>query len=350
MKQLEIIEIMPVTLKDIAEQSGFSITTVSRALAGYDDVNQKTRNKILAIAEKLGYQPNQVARQLQKQKTNTIGLIMPIRPDFQDDDFFSVLFKGIAYKAAHHNFDVLISATEHGEAEIEAYRRFAGGNRVDGMILARTFRNDPRIEYLKLIKHPFVVSGRSAPGFASDFPYIDYDSQHGIEQLVAHFVAYGHQHIGIILPDAYLAFSEYRFAGYRAGLEKARIPLHESYIEYGDMTYAGGLAKADALLRRNPQLTAIIGCNDLMALGAIMAVQNLGMQVGVDVAIGGFDNIPAAERATPPLTTVSQPIYELGEMLTELLIEIISDSSAENTQRLLLPQLIIRASSGKPRH
>ena len=341
---------MPVTLKDIAEQSGFSITTVSRALAGYDDVNQKTRYKILAIAEKLGYQPNQVARQLQKQKTNTIGLIMPIRPDFHDDDFFSVLFKGIAYTAAQHNFDVLISATEHGAAEMEAYRRFAGGNRVDGMIVARTYRDDPRIEYLKLINHPFVVSGRSAPGVTSDFPYIDYDSQHGIEQLVAHFVAYGHQHIGIILPAADLAFSEYRFAGYRAGLQKAGLHLRESYIEYGDMTYASGLAKANALLRRNPALTAIIGCNDLMALGAITAVQNLGMQVGTEVAIGGFDNIPAAERATPPLTTVSQPIYELGEMLTELLIQIMADSLTETTQRLLQPELIVRASSDKPRH
>ncbi|MDQ7037266.1 MAG: substrate-binding domain-containing protein [Anaerolineae bacterium] len=251
------------------------------------------------MADELGYQPNQVARQLQKQSTNTVGLIMPARQDFHDD-FFSVLFKGIIYTAAQHNFDVLISTTQHGEAEMEAYRRFAGGNRVDGLIVARTYRDDPRIEYLKSIKHPFVVAGRSALGHGSDFAYIDYDSQTGIEQLVEHFVAYGHRNIGIILPDEALAFSEYRFAGYQGGLKKAGILFRESFVEYGDMTYAGGVRTAQTLLNRNPELTAIIGCNDLMALGAMAAVQNCGLQVGQDIAVGGFDGIPAAERATPP--------------------------------------------------
>ena len=340
---------MPVTLKDIAAKSGFSITTVSRALAGYDDVSQNTRNQILVIADALGYQPNQVARQLQKQSTNTVGLIMPVRRDFHDDDFFSVLFKGIIYAAAQHNFDVLISATEHGESEMEAYRRFAGGNRVDGMIVARTYRDDPRIKYLKTIKHPFVVSGRSAPDHDSDFAYIDYDSQTGIEKLVEHFVDYGHENIGIILPDEALAFSEYRFAGYRAGLKKAGIPFHEKYVAYGDMTYSGGLSTAETLLNRNPELTAIIGCNDLMALGAMAAIQNQGLQVGDDIAVGGFDNIPASERSIPSLTTLSQSIYQLGEMLTELLIQLIADSSTGSAQRLLQPELFIRASSGQPR-
>jgi LacI family transcriptional regulator len=340
---------MPVTLKDIALKSGFSITTVSRALAGYDDVSEKTRAHIYAIANELGYQPNQVARQLQGQSTNTVGIITPMRQDYQDDDFFSVLLKGITFAASQHNFDVLMSVAIPGTTELEAYRRFAGGKRVDGMILARTYRNDPRINYLKSIDFPFVVGGRAAPHEQSDFPYIDYDSQFGIATLVTHFIGYGHQHIGIVLPSEELAFADYRFQGYRKALQQAGIAFNSSYTERSDLTYEGGQNATQKLLDRHPEITAIVGCNDLMALGAMSAIQHRNLQVGEDIAVGGFDNIPAAERSTPPLTTISQPIYELGQKLTNMLIQIIDDAPVPNIQRLITPGLIVRESSGKPR-
>jgi len=340
---------MRVTLKDIATKSGFSITTVSRALAGYDDVSARTRERILHIANELGYQPNQVARQLQGQHTNTVGLVMPVRANYRNDDFFMVLFRGITLAATRHNFDVLMSAIQSGAAELEVYRRFAGGQRVDGIIVARTQRNDPRIAYLNSIQFPFVVSGRAAPDEDSDFAYIDVDSQDGIAMLTTHFIGYGHQHIGIILPPHEMAFSDYRLQGYRSALEQAGIVFNANYVARGDLTYESGQSAADTLLTRHPHLTAIIGCNDLMALGAMAAIQNRGLQVGADIAVGGFDNIPAAERATPPLTTVSQPIYEVGEMLTELLIQIIANKPTMTRQHLITPELIVRESSGQPR-
>src|SRR5215211_4890244 len=179
---------MQVKLRDIAREAGFSITTVSRALAGYDDVNENTRRRIAEVAAALGYQPNLLARQLRMQRTQTLGLIIPSADNSISNEFFSQLLLGIGDAASHAGYDLLVSAHVPGEPEMAAYRRIIGGNRVDGMILARTRQNDERIAYLQSLDHPFVVNGRSAPGERSDFPFIDVDSQTGIASAVAHLV------------------------------------------------------------------------------------------------------------------------------------------------------------------
>ncbi len=337
---------MRVTLKDIADRSGFSITTISRALAGYSDVSDKTRQQILKIADELGYQPNHIARQLQGQRTYTIGLIMPPRLHSDDDDFFSLLLKGVTYAAARDRYDVLVSATVPGSSEMDAYRRIVGGNRVDGMVLARTYFDDPRIAYLESINHPFIVLGRSAPDAASDFPYIDVDSKVGIQALVAHMIARGHRHIGIILPPEEVTFSAYRLAGYQAALAEAAIPYRPEYCVHADLTFSGGEEAARLLMTQQPDLTAIVGCNDWMALGAMHSAQELGHVVGDDFAVGGYDDIPAAERAVPALTTVRWPIYEVGEELTQRLLKFIENDPDVERQQLIKPELIIRRSTG----
>lgn len=340
---------MPITLKDIANKSGFSVTTVSRALAGYSDVSQQTRECILNIAEELGYQPNQIARQLQGQRTNTIGLIMPPRPATDDDDFFSLLLKGITYEAARNGYDVLVSAGHPETTEMETYQRIVGGNRVDGMVLARIHQNDSRIEYLQEQKHPFIVLGRNAPESPSDFSYIDVDSQLGIEMLVEHFVDLGHREIAIILPPNDVTATLHRFAGYKVALDRAGIVFREDYCIYSDYTFDGGKAAAEVLLDRAPQISAIVGCNDWMALGAMATLQKLGIPIGVDFVIGGYDDIPAAARAVPSLSSIHTPIYKLGELLTTRLIKLIDDDPTTEQQQIITPKLIIRESSGGSR-
>lgn len=341
---------MSVTLKRIAKESGYSVTTVSRALAGYSDVNEKTRQRIIAIAHELGYQPNLVARQLQGQRTCTIGIITPPQLHHYEDDFFSLLIKGVNYAAAQHHYDLLISSQFPGADEMDTYRRIAGGHRVDGMIVARTYDADPRIAYLQSIKHPFVVAGRAAPDQPSDFPYIDADSQVGVRLLVQHFIDYGHTRIGLILPPEAVAFTPYRHAGYRDALEAAGLPYDPNTVIAGDLTRTGGHAAAHALLDQVPDLTAVVACNDLMAIGAMAAIQERGLRVGDDIAVGGFDDIPAAEHAVPPLTTVNQPIFHIGERLMDMLVRIIAQEPPEQTQILIEPTLAIRASSGQPRY
>ncbi|MBE2184272.1 MAG: LacI family DNA-binding transcriptional regulator [Anaerolineae bacterium] len=337
---------MQITLKDIAQQSGYSITTVSRALTGYSDVNAETRQHIQDIATALGYQPNLLARQFRNQRTYTLGLIIPAHDQTFSTGFYSQLMLGIGDAASLEHYDLLISAQAPGEDEMIAYRRIVAGNRVDGMIIARTRRNDERILYLQGRGHPFVVSGRGAPGEPSDYPYIDVDSQMAICTIVQHFVELGHRHIGLILPPEEIAFTGFRHEGYCEGLAAAGIPYRPEYVINGDLWWSGGYECTETLLDDYPMLSAIIACNDLMALGAMNAIQERGLQVGADIAVAGFDDITAAEYAYPPLTTIHQPIYEIGQMLVKLLISIISGATPTETQVLIPSTLMVRASSG----
>lgn len=340
---------MAVTLKEIAKQSGFSVTTVSRALAGHDDVNEGTRQHIASIARSLGYHPNLVARQLQRRKSDTIGIVTTVGQSSVEDDYFSVLIRGIGYAAARNRYDVLLSKQYPNSNDIDTYRRLVEGNRVDGMIVARTTIADERIRYLQSTGRPFVVAGRLSDSEVSDFVYIDTDSRVGMQSLTDHFMSYGHVDIGFISSPDYLAFSAFRLSGYRAGLSRAGIRFKSNYVENGDLTRSGGFDAARALLDREPHLTAIIACNDLMAIGAMRAIQDRGLRVGEDIVVGGFDNIPASLHEVPPLTTIGQPIFEIGEMLTHTLIQIINNQPVTDNQILLTPELIVRASSGKPR-
>jgi LacI family transcriptional regulator len=338
---------MQVKLRDIAKASGYSITTVSRALAGYDDVNENTRRHIAGVAQTLGYQPNLLARQLRIQRTQTLGLIIPSADNRVSDEFFSQLLLGVGDAASRAGYDLLISAQVPGEPEMAAYHRIVGGKRVDGTILARTRQHDPRIAYLKQVNHPFVVNGRGAPNEVSDFPYIDVDSQIGIQSVVEHLVALGHEHIGLILPPAEMAFTEFRHNGYCEGLSAAGLPFRPEYVTHGNLLRSGGFLNANLLIDQNPQITAIAACNDLMAFGAMSAVQERGLQVGKDISIAGFDDIPAAEYSHPPLTTVRQPIYEIGQRLVDLLNILIAGAPQQDSQILILGELVIRASTGE---
>lgn len=337
---------MKITLKDIAKESGYSVTTVSRALGGYDDVNEQTRSHIIAIANALGYHPNLIARQLQSQRTYTIGMVIPTKARCAEDDYFSTLLKGVMQVAAENQYDVLVSAQLPENDEMDAYRKIVGGNRVDGVIVTRTYRHDARIAYLEQVGHPFVVAGRLSPDEESTFPYIDMDSQAGIQLMVAHLVKQGRHHIGLLLSPDELAFTPYRLAGYREGLAAAGLPYRPAYVAQADLNRDGGQQAAGQLLDATPSLTALIACNDLMAIGAMQAVQERGLQVGGDIAIGGFDDIPVARHTIPALTTIRQPICEIGEQLTRMLLRLINQEPLEQPGVVLEPTLMIRASSG----
>lgn len=337
-----------VKLKDLAAKTGYSVTTVSRALGGFNDVNEQTRQHIVETARQLGYQPHEPARQLRSQKTHTLGLIIPANDQSFSNDFFNLLLRGIGDAAALEGYDLLIGAHAPGKAEMAAYQRFVGGGRVDGMIVARTRHNDERLRYLKKQGHPFVVSGRLSPDEVSDFPYIDADSQAGISAATEHLIALGHRHIALILPPQGIAYTEYRRCGYAGALDRAAIPYRPEYVVYGDLMRSGGFDQTHALLDQHPQLTAIVCANDLMALGAAAAVQRRGLVVGRDVSITGFDDIPPAEFAHPALTTVHQPVYEIGQRLLHMLVQIIRRKTPSETQILLPARLIVRESTGAP--
>lgn len=335
---------MAVTLKDIAERVGYSITTVSRALAGYDDVAESTRQLILQTAEEMGYRPDATARRLRKRRTDTIGFIIPTHGPRFSDPFFSELLAGIGNEAAEQELDLLVSTRAPGAEEIAAYERMVTERRVDGLLVVRTRRQDPRIRYLLERGFPFVAFGRA--DLEADFPYLDVDGRQGMAELTQHLVSLGHRRIGYISAPLDLMFAHHRLQGFRQALREAGIPLDERLVAVGELTESSGYEAGRALLEQSPPPTAIIACNDLMALGAMSAVQGLGLEVGRDVAVVGFDDIPLAEHAQPPLTTVRQPIYEIGRRICRMLIQLLREGALEERQVILQPQLVVRESCG----
>jgi LacI family transcriptional regulator len=335
---------MAVTIKDIAERTGKSITTVSRALAGYDDVAPETKVLVRQVADELGYEPNLLAQRLQKQRTDTIGLILPTFGPRFSDPFFSEFLAGVGNRAARSGFDLLVSTQAPGVDEVSAYRRKVQGRQVDGFIVVRTRRQDTRIDYLRRAGVPFVVFGRTEG--TVDFPFVDEDGVLGMRLMADHLARLGYRRIACIAPPDELMFAHHRLRGLREGLAEHGIALAESLVFTSDLTQRGGYAAAERLLAGPVQLDAIAACNDLMALGAMSAAQGLGLAVGQDVAITGFDDIPMAEHSHPPLTTLHQPIYEIAATLTDMLLAIIAGQTLEQSQVILKPRLVIRRSCG----
>lgn len=335
------------TLKSISRATGYSVTTVSRALGGFDDVNDETRRLILAEAERQGYEPNLQARLLQGQRSQTVGLIIPTHGPRFSDPFFSEFVAGVGNKAAEAGFDLLLSTQAPTPDEILSYRKMVAGRRVDGLILSRTRLDDPRIEYLAGTPMPFVVFGRTESPV--DYVYIDIDGHTGQAEMTEHFIAYGHARIAYITPPQYLTFSEYRLQGFREAMSRHGFSIPAEYVLEGDLTETSGYAAAERLLSlANPPTTIMTG-NDLMALGVMNYAQNRGLRVGADLAVGGFDDIPAAEHVHPGLTTVHQPIYEIGRQLTQTLLNMIAGNPPEQRGILMSPKLMVRGSSGMPR-
>ena len=336
---------MPATLKDIAEKVGKSVTTVSRALHDYDDVSLDTKERVRLVADDLGYSPHTYAQRLQKQRSDTIGFVIPTFEPRLSDPFFSEFLAGVGNNAAQLGYDLLVSTQPAGEKEQEVYRKMLEGGRVDGFIIVRTRCEDSRIQYLINKEAPFIAFG-SVEG-ENTFPFVDEDGAHGMRLVADHLVTLGHTHIACIAPTPELTFSNLRLGGLRMGLNNHGITLDEALIRFGDLTQQSGFEHAQDLLRMTNPPTAIVACNDLMALGAMSATRELDLVVGRDIAITGFDDIPMATYCNPPLTTVHQPVYKIGGMVCEMLVDLIEGNPREQQQIVLKPNLMVRQSCGE---
>ncbi|MGC9356890.1 MAG: LacI family DNA-binding transcriptional regulator [Anaerolineae bacterium] len=334
---------MPTTLQDIADRLNVSIATVSRALRDAPGVSVATRKQVLQVAEEMGYRPNVLARRLQKQRTETIGFIIPTFGPRFSDPFFSELLTGIGNEAAEHEYDLLVSTRAPGPEELRGYERMVRERRVDGLLVVRTRLDDPRIAYLVEHKFPFVAYGRADLDF--EFPYVDVDGRHGMRELTLHLLEGGHRRIGYVSAPWKLMFAHYRYGGYLEALEARGVSQDESLVVTGGMTEASGYEAGRILLSQVELPTAIIACNDLMAIGVMRAVREAGMEVGSDVAVAGFDDIPLAKMTHPSLTTVRQPIYQIGRQICAMLLTLLAGDSLDQAHRLLQPELIVRQST-----
>lgn len=335
------------TLKEIARATGFSITTVSRALGGFNDVSDRTRQIILAEAERQGYEPNLAARALQTRRTHTVGLITPLDGPRFTNPFFTEFVAGVGHAVGLAHFDLLLSTNVSHDSELNAYRRMIGGRRVDGMIVLRTRVDDERIQFLSRTSLPFVVFGRTEN--VDEYVFIDVDGEAGQAALTAHFIELGHRRIAYLAPPAELMFSRYRRRGYERAMREAGLPVDPALVIETELTERAGSQAARRLLDMDDPPTAIMTGNDQVAFAVMGAVQERGLRVGYDVAVGGFDDVSTAEHIHPGLTTVRQPIFEIAQRCANTLLQLIAGVAIADRATLIEPELVIRASSGPPR-
>lgn len=345
---------MAVTIKDVARRLKLSITTVSRALDGYDDVAEDTRERVRSAAAQMGYAPSHMARQMRRQRADSIGFAISLPPSARQntnnrpfaDPFVLEFIAGLGDEAAQSHLDLIVSTATPGAEEETLFRRWVQGRRVDGVVVNRLRIDDWRVGYLTQNRMPFVASGHLQ---GANFPYIEVDGRAGFKQLTQYLAGKGHTRIGYIGGPDRLRLQDDRLAGYRAGLRAAGLPSNKMLVTQGDMTRNGGYAAAIKLLGLPQPPTAILGVNDMTAIGAMRAARERGLVVGRDVAIAGFDGIADSEHTEPPLTTLNQPAYEIARQLTRMLAEQIergrSGESHPPQQILLQPELVLRSST-----
>ncbi len=335
---------MKVTLKDVAHATGLSVTTVSRALNGFDDVAIDTREHIMAKATQLGYAPNLNARRLKTQRADAFGLIVPNEDLRFSDPFFADLLSGVIDQIADYGLELNITTPTEKDAYLELYLNYIRSRRVDGFILVRTTADDPRIALLQDHNFPFVAFGRADE--TADFSFVDEDGTDGFRQAVDHLVALGHRRIACIAEPRTLTKSRQRVQGYIDGLMSNALPVDESLIVEGRFRQRSGRESTEQLLDLPNPPTAIVAVNDLLAIGAMSAIQDRGLTVGKDVSVTGFDDITLSNYVSPALTTLHMPAHDMGRQLCQNLHKVITSNGKERPQTIVVPKLIVRNSTG----
>jgi LacI family transcriptional regulator len=339
-------EIMNPTIRDVAKKLNISITTVSRALDGYDDVSEGTRNLVILTAHEMGYVPNRAARQLRRQRTDTIGYIIPDSGAGFADPFFSEFIGGLGDEASSKNYDLLVTTAEPDSLQEKAlYQRWVQGGKVDGMIINRVRLTDWRLDYLSGQNIPFVALERSTSH--DKFVGMEVDSYSGVIELMAYLINKGHSRIAYIGGDPELKIDFDRRRGYYAGLASASIKADTSLIVNSYLTSEGGYQAAINLLNLNHPPTAVVCVNDLIATGVLHAAHERGLKVGRDLAVAGFDGVAGSAHTEPPLTTLDQPVYDIARQLVGMLLNLVMNVPLEEQQVKIQPKLLLRASTGE---
>ena len=334
---------MIVTIRDVAKKSGYSITTVSRALNGFGDVNEQTREKIMAVAEELNYKPNRVARSLVSKTVNTMGLFVLGRSSFQQG-FVADLVSGLVDEASAHDFDLLIFGTQSLRTGLPfqhlCHKRGVGGAVITGLKIT-----DPIIAELEAGDFPTVLI--DVPIQGDKVTYVTFDNQHGVVQGIDYLCSLGHQKIGFINGHMEAWVCRERLAGFKSGLAKHNLPFIVNDVYYGDFTKESGGTGVRLLKKKNPELTAFMVASDLMAVGVLEELTTMGYAISKDVSVVGFDDQTFAALTAPTLTTIRQDEYQLGKIAAQKIIKLINAPGYRPQAGILDTSLVVRNSTGK---
>ena len=328
------------TIKDVAERAGVSIATVSRALNDKSDVSGETRERVLEVARAVGYTPDPAARSLAGQKTRLIAIVVGDNAGHRDLSliFFGKVLTAISRRLSQAGYDpVLLQpgdiALDHGfDAAV-----FIG---VDG--------DDPLVAELGSRQVPLVgVDVRCESGRAA---FVGSDHADGVRLALAHLHARGHRRIAHLAGATNTHAGAERLAAFRRETAALGLAIPAELIRQGDFSSASGYRETCALLALPERPTAIVAASDLMALAALQAIRDAGLQPGRDIAVAGFDDVEAAALAHPPLTTIRQDRRELGTLAATRAIELIDDPEATPEDAIVPVELVVRASTSRVWH
>ena len=331
------------TIRDVARRARVSHQTVSRVINGQENVTAETRERVLAAVRELGYVPSAVARSLSSSRTHTLGMVTTD----VSDHFFAEAVAGAEAEARKRGYFLIIGSIEEGSEDDErTYLRLMLERRVEGLIVAvprlRLAEDDVLADAVARIPTVLVASDIDLAGA----DHVDIDNRRGGHEATAYLVAQKHRVIATITGPLDWPSARARLDGYRDALRDTGIPADRSLVEpCVDWGLDSGRRAADRLLGSVPKLTAIFAQSDLLALGAIAALRARGMRVPQDVSVVGFDDIPVSSVFDPPLTTVRQPMREVGELAARLVGDRAASSrKAKGARHMLRAPLVIRGS------
>ncbi|MER5714574.1 LacI family DNA-binding transcriptional regulator [Streptomyces sp. NPDC002132] len=337
------------TLEEVAARAGVGRGTVSRVINGSPRVSDATRAAVEAAVAELGYVPNTAARALAANRTDAIALVVP-EPEtrFFAEPYFSDIVRGVGAELSDTEMQLLLIFAG-SDRERRRLAQYLAAHRVDGVLLVSVHADDPLPDLLAQLEIPAVISGpRSA---AETLPSVDSDNYGGARSAVEHLLAQGRRRIAHITGRLDVYGAQRRVDGYRDALSDAGCEVDEGLVQPGDFTEEGGRRAMADLLARTPELDAVFAGSDVMAAGARQALREAGRRIPDDVALVGYDDSAIARHMDPPLTSVRQPIEEMGRRMLDLLLTEIADRrptasrELEPRQVVLATELVQRASS-----
>ncbi len=332
-----------VTIREIADLAGVSIATVSRVMNGRDDVSPETRDQVLRIVRERGYMTNRSARALSAGKTGLVGVVVPmVQPPY-----FAVILSGAAEALYEEDLRIVLCPTQHEhEREVSLLERLMHGT-TDGALLILPEESSEELEELLAHGYRFVVVDPLAR-LHDRVPAVSAAHTSGADQAMTHLLRLGHRRIGAITgPPAWVASVD-RLRGYHAALAAAGIKRDDDLEIGSNFQIEEGRAATRTLLDLPDPPTAIFAFNDNLAIGVMLEARERGLEVPRDLSVVGFDDVEHAALVTPALTTVRQPLAEMGRMAVSLLTRLLENQRFEALHVELATRLIVRGSTGAP--
>src|SRR5216683_2594677 len=328
------------SIYDVARESGVSVFTVSAVVNKKSHVGKKLRERVEAAIRKLNYRPNLIARSLAKQRTHTIGMIVP---DIANP-FFPMVVRGAEDAAQKHGYNLLLCNSDDSLDKEEAAVELLLSKRVDGILLtkaAEDFRPAMR-QMIKEMNVPFVLVMRTYPKLTKDA--VITDDYQGAYEAVCRLARAGRRRIGLVSGPLKISNAKERWRGFRHALEVSKLPYEPALVVEGDYRIESGFRAGHSLLSHGPD--GIYVANHLMTIGLLKAVEEMGLRCPEDFGLVSFDDYPWLSVFRPRLTTVELPKHQLGSEAAELLIQRMAGNDGKPVLKKLLPELRIRESCG----